>query len=86
MQFRFLRANKNEGDHAGGFGCTDSGFWLRVGSEGSQSLLACPQCVPYVDVNYVTIDIDSFVKASGARVTWLDIDPLLIGVGIGYRF
>jgi outer membrane protein len=37
-------------------------------------------------VKYVTIDTDIFVKASGAKVTKLDIDPLLIGVGIGYRF
>lgn len=37
-----------------------------------------------VDVKYVDIDTD--VKAGGAKLTTLQVDPVLFGVGIGYRF
>ncbi|WP_413769310.1 OmpW/AlkL family protein, partial [Vibrio vulnificus] len=39
-----------------------------------------------VDVKYVSIDTDIFVKGTGAKVTSLNIDPMLYSVGIGYRF
>ena len=58
------------------------GFAAQVGAD----FQIAPQWFLNVDVKYVTIDTDIFVKASGAKVTKLDIDPLLIGVGIGYRF
>jgi outer membrane protein len=58
------------------------GFAAQVGAD----FQIAPKWFLNVDVKYVTIDTDIFVKASGAKVTKLDIDPLLIGVGIGYRF
>jgi outer membrane protein len=36
------------------------------------------------DVKYVRIATD--VKAGGATVTNLKIEPLLYGIGVGYRF
>ena len=44
-----------------------------------------------VDLKYVTIDTDIYVKNNavalqGQKVSKLDIDPLLFSVGIGYRF
>lgn len=39
-----------------------------------------------VDLKYVAIDTDIRVKANNAKVTKLDIDPLLFSVGVGYRF
>lgn len=38
------------------------------------------------DVKYLWIDTDVRLKATGATVTKLDIDPWVYGVGIGYRF
>lgn len=58
------------------------GFAAQVGAD----FQIAPQWFLNVDVKYVTIDTDISVKANGAKVTKLDIDPLLIGVGIGYRF
>ncbi|MBU0603179.1 MAG: outer membrane beta-barrel protein [Gammaproteobacteria bacterium] len=45
-----------------------------------------PQWFFNVDLKYVAIDTDIRVKASGAKVTQLNIDPLLFSVGVGYRF
>jgi len=39
-----------------------------------------------VDVKYVTMGYDVKVKASGAKVTSIDVSPWLLGVGLGYRF
>lgn len=44
-----------------------------------------------VDLKYVTIDTDIYVKDNavalqGQKVSKLDIDPLLFSVGVGYRF
>lgn len=36
------------------------------------------------DVKY--IDIDTDVKVNGAKLTTLEVDPMLYNVGIGYRF
>lgn len=38
------------------------------------------------DVKYVTIGSDVKVKASGAKVTSIALDPWLFGLGLGYRF
>jgi outer membrane protein len=37
-----------------------------------------------VDVKYVQIKSD--VKAGGVKVTTVKVDPMLYGVGVGYRF
>lgn len=39
-----------------------------------------------VDVKYVTLGSDVFLKASGAKVSRVTINPWLIGAGFGYRF
>ena len=39
-----------------------------------------------VDVKYVQIKSDVKVAATGAKVTTVKVDPMLYGVGIGYRF
>lgn len=38
------------------------------------------------DVKYIWIDTDVKAKDTGAKLTSLDIDPWVYGVGIGYRF
>ena len=38
------------------------------------------------DVKYVQIHSDVKVAATGAKVTSVKVDPMLYGVGIGYRF
>jgi len=37
-------------------------------------------------VKYVQIHSDVKVAATGAKVTSVKVDPMLYGVGIGYRF
>jgi outer membrane protein len=39
-----------------------------------------------LDVKYVQIKSDVKVAATGAKVTTVKVDPMLYGVGIGYRF
>ncbi|MBL0312647.1 MAG: OmpW family protein [Holophagaceae bacterium] len=39
-----------------------------------------------VDAKYVKLKSDVKLKASGAKVSTVNVDPWLIGVGIGYRF
>lgn len=58
------------------------GFAAQVGAD----FQIAPQWFLNVDVKYVTIDTDIFIKGAGTKVTKLDIDPILIGVGVGYRF
>ena len=45
-----------------------------------------PQWFLNLDAKYVKIDSDIEVKGAGVPVTKLDIDPLLLSVGLGYRF
>lgn len=45
-----------------------------------------PQWFLNLDAKYVKIDSDISVKGAGIPVTRLDIDPLLLSVGLGYRF
>lgn len=45
-----------------------------------------PQWFLNLDAKYVKIDSDISVKGAGIPVTKLDIDPLLLSVGLGYRF
>jgi outer membrane protein len=45
-----------------------------------------PQWFLNLDAKYVKIDTDISVKGAGIPVTKLDIDPLLLSVGLGYRF
>lgn len=40
----------------------------------------------YLNVDVKYIDIDTEVKAGGAKLTTLQVDPVLYSVGIGYRF
>jgi outer membrane protein len=42
------------------------------------------QCFINLDVKYVRIRSD--VKAGGTKVTTVKVDPMLYGVGVGYRF
>ena len=42
------------------------------------------QCFINLDVKYVQIRSD--VKAGGAKVTTVKVDPMLYGLGVGYRF
>ena len=40
-----------------------------------------------IDVKYVAISIDLDITTGGVtRTTDVDIDPLIFGIGIGYRF
>lgn len=39
-----------------------------------------------LDVKYVKMGFDVKVKANGAKLTHVDVDPWLIGAGLGYRF
>jgi outer membrane protein len=39
-----------------------------------------------VDVKYVTMGYDVKVKASGTKVSAVDVSPWLLGAGVGYRF
>ncbi len=84
---RFSSVNLDAGPVLGGsvplkIDRSSVGFAAQVGAD----FQIAPQWFLNVDVKYVTIDTDIFVKANGAKVTELDVDPLLIGVGIGYRF
>jgi len=38
------------------------------------------------DVKYVKIDSDVKIKATGAKLTHVAVDPWIIGIGVGYRF
>lgn len=38
------------------------------------------------DVKYVQLGSDVMVKATGVKVTKVQLDPWLLGVGVGYRF
>ncbi|WP_018413080.1 OmpW/AlkL family protein [Methyloversatilis thermotolerans] len=61
----------------------DSWGWaVQVGAD----YQLAPQWFFNVDLKYVTIDTDIYVKANDTKVTKLDINPLLFSVGIGYRF
>jgi len=39
-----------------------------------------------LDVKYVQIKSDVKLAASGAKVSAVKVDPMLYGVGLGYRF
>ena len=56
------------------------------GTIGTADFQIAPKWFFNVDVKYVSIDTDIFIKANGAKVTTLNIDPMLYSVGIGYRF
>jgi outer membrane protein len=43
-------------------------------------------CFINLDVKYVQIRSDVKVAATGAKVTTVKVDPMLYGVGVGYRF
>ena len=43
-------------------------------------------CFINLDVKYVQLQTDLKVAATGAKVTTVKLDPMLYGVGIGYRF
>jgi outer membrane protein len=43
-------------------------------------------CYINLDVKYVQIKSDVKVAATGAKVTTVKVDPMLYGVGVGYRF
>lgn len=39
-----------------------------------------------VDVKKIWIDSDVYLKSSGAKVSAVKLDPIAIGIGLGYRF
>jgi outer membrane protein len=43
-------------------------------------------CYINLDVKYVKIKSDVKVAATGAKLSTVNIDPMLYGVGVGYRF
>jgi outer membrane protein len=43
-------------------------------------------CYINLDVKYVQLKTDVKVAATGAKVTTVKVDPMLYGVGVGYRF
>ncbi len=43
-------------------------------------------CFINLDVKYVQLQTDLTVASTGAKVTTVKLDPMLYGVGIGYRF
>lgn len=59
---------------------TSVGPAVQVGAD----IRLAPQWYLNADVKYVQIRSD--VKAGGAKVTTVKVDPMLYGVGVGYRF
>lgn len=45
-----------------------------------------PRMVVNIDIKKVLMSTDVKVASTGAKVATLDIDPLLIGIGIGWKF
>lgn len=43
-------------------------------------------CYINLDIKYVQIQSDVKVAATGAKVTTVKVDPMLYGIGVGYRF
>lgn len=43
-------------------------------------------CYINLDIKYVQLKTDVKVAATGAKVTTVKVDPMLYGLGIGYRF
>lgn len=43
-------------------------------------------CYINLDIKYVQLKSDVKVAATGAKVTTVKVDPMLYGVGVGYRF
>ncbi|MFN7958354.1 MAG: OmpW family outer membrane protein [Holophagaceae bacterium] len=61
---------------------TSVGIAAQVGAD----IKLAPSWYLNVDVKYVQIKSDVKDKATGAKVTTVKVDPMLYGVGIGYRF
>lgn len=61
---------------------TSVGLAAQVGAD----FKLAPSWYLNVDVKYVQIKSDVKDKATGAKVTTVKVDPMLYGVGIGYRF
>ena len=61
---------------------TSVGLAAQVGAD----IKLAPSWYLNVDVKYVQIKSDVKDKATGAKVTTVKVDPMLYGVGVGYRF
>jgi len=61
---------------------TSVGLAAQVGAD----IKIAPSWYLNVDVKYVQIKSDVKDAATGAKVTTVKVDPMLYGVGIGYRF
>jgi len=61
---------------------TSVGLAAQVGAD----IRLAPNWYLNVDVKYVQIKSDVKDAATGAKVTTVKVDPMLYGVGVGYRF
>ncbi len=61
---------------------TSVGLAAQVGAD----IKIAPSWYLNVDVKYVQIKSDVKDAATGAKVTTVKVDPMLYGVGVGYRF
>ncbi|NWJ42002.1 MAG: OmpW family protein [Geothrix sp.] len=59
---------------------------LGLAAQAGVDIQLAPKWSLNVDVKYVQIKSDVKVAATGAKVTTVKVDPMLYGVGIGYRF
>jgi len=59
---------------------------LGLAAQAGVDIKLAPKWHLNVDVKYVQIKSDVKVAATGAKVTTVKVDPMLYGVGIGYRF
>ena len=59
---------------------------LGLAAQAGVDIQLAPKWHLNVDVKYVQIKSDVKVAATGAKVTTVKVDPMLYGVGIGYRF
>ncbi len=59
---------------------------LGLAAQAGVDFKVAKNCYINLDVKYVQIKSDVKVAATGAKVTTVKVDPMLFGVGIGYRF
>jgi outer membrane protein len=59
---------------------------LGLAAQAGVDFKVAKNCYINLDVKYVQLKTDVKVAATGAKVTTVKVDPMLYGVGIGYRF
>jgi outer membrane protein len=59
---------------------------LGLAAQAGVDFKVAKNCFVNLDVKFVQIKSDVKVAATGAKVTTVKVDPMLYGIGIGYRF